>query len=356
MKVLHVMPMLGVGGVSRLISDILPLLNKKDNVDADFMINKVADRTFLSALEIADVRIHVLNYFCVYNPFCIFKITKIIREYDLVHVHLFPTLYFVAIANLIVGKPLVYTEHNTYNRRRNKWFLRVFEKWCYKRYTKIVSISKSAEVNLKAWLSVDANDNRFSIVNNGIRLDIFKNTEKNHIYPHTLIMVSRFAPAKDQMTIIKTMPLLANDVHLILVGDGVNLDGCKKFAKDHDVFDRIHFVGMQSDIPSWLGKADIGIQSSFWEGLPLSVVEMMASGLPVIASNVEGLRQIVDGAGLLFPCGDVAMLACHINKLLGDISYYNHVRQKCIERSENYDVEKMVNSYFEIYKDVLNHT
>lgn len=352
------MPMLGVGGVSRLMSDIIPLLNEKEGIDVEFLINGVAERSFLPALQNAGVIIHELKCSSVYSPLCIFKIAKFIRKYDLIHVHLFPTLYFVAIANLFVGKPLVYTEHNTYNKRRNKWYLRYIEKWIYGRYTKIISISKSTEENLKEWISdsVAANDNRFIVVNNGVRLDSFKQIKRNHIYPHTLIMVSRFAPAKDQMTIIKTMSKLSNDIHLILVGDGVNYEKCKRMAEDINVLDRVHFVGMQSDIPSWLGKADIGIQSSFWEGFGLSAVEMMAAGLPVIASDVEGLRQIVDGAGLLFPCGDANLLAELVNKLFEDKSYYNQVRQKCIERSKCYDVKRMVDAYLDVYKDVLRYT
>ena len=158
------------------------------------------------------------------------------------------------------------------------------------------------------------------------------------------------------MTIIKTMPILSDDIHLILVGEGLNYEKCKRMAENLNIMDRVHFVGRQSDVPSWLAKADIGIQSSIWEGFGLSAVEMMAAGLPVIASDVEGLRQIMDGVGLLFPCGDTNLLAELVNKLFEDKSYYNQVRRKCVERSKCYDVKRMVDAYLDVYKDVLRYT
>lgn len=272
----------------------------------------------------------------------------------MIHVNLFPLLYWTAIANLVCRKPMVYTEHNTYNDRRDKWYLRVVEKWVYKRYRKIISISEATQVNLKKWLNAANDDKRFVVINNGVNLESFKNPKRERNYPHTLIMVARFVPQKDQKTIIRAMTLLENDVHLILVGDDEKLEDCKSFAKELGVSERVHFVGMQSDVPSWIGKADIGIQSSHWEGFGLPVVEMMAGGLPVVASDVEGVKQIVEGAGILFPHGDYKRLADIVKKLLSDEAYYNQVKCKCMERCERYSIQSMVESYINVYKEILN--
>ena len=78
----------------------------------------------------------------------------------------------------------------------------------------------------------------------------------------------------------------------------------------------------------------------------------MAAGKPVISSDVEGLAQVVDGAGLLFPHGEELVLAEIINHLLTDDEYYQQVADKCWERAQMYDIQKMVDSYSELYKSL----
>lgn len=351
-KVLHIMPILSVGGASRLMSEIVPMMNSSENIKVDFLISQCLNDTFMPVFEKTGVKVYILGN-SIYSPLNIFKIAKYLKQYDIIHVNLFPSIYLVALANIIVRKPLVYTEHNTTNNRRNKKYLQPLEKWVYKQYRKIISISEGTRQNLKTWINADKEDERFVVINNGVNLDAFKNIKKEYIYPNTLIMVARFAPAKDQATIIKAMTLLDKDVHLILVGDGETIESCKKMASELAVNERVHFVGTQSDVPSWIGKADIGIQSSHWEGFGLTAVEMMAGGLPVVASDVEGVKQVVEGAGVLFPHGDYGKLAEEIKKLLYDKDYYELVKDRCMERSEMYDIKAMVESYVNVYKEIL---
>ena len=346
------MPILSVGGASRLMSEIVPLMNEQD--EATFIINKVVNNSFLHYFDDAGVKVISLNCHSLYNPIIIIRLARHLKHYDIIHAHLFPSLYWVAIANFFIGKPLVYTEHNTYNKRRSKSVLRPIERWIYSRYKKIISISDLTQKNLKDWLNIKDENNRFVVVNNGVNLSEFRGCKHERIYPHALIMVARFAPAKDQATIIRAMGLLDNDVHLILVGDGDNKINCEEIAKEMGVANRVHFTGTQSDVAGWIGKADIGIQSSKWEGFGLTAVEMMAGGLPVVASDVDGLRQVVEGAGILFPCGDHVKLAQVISKLFSEKDYYDQVKQKCLARSEEYDIKKMVKAYFNVYKDILN--
>jgi glycosyltransferase involved in cell wall biosynthesis len=105
-------------------------------------------------------------------------------------------------------------------------------------------------------------------------------------------------------------------------------------------------------VSSWLSESYIGVQSSHWEGFGLTAVEMMAAGLPVIASNVEGLKQVVDGAGELFTCGDERELAQIVNLLLNDEDMYKEMQQKCLSRAKLYDIHATVEAYLKIYKEV----
>lgn len=352
-RVLYVMPLLSVGGASRIMSEIIPKINASKEFVVDFLIGKCENETFLSKFEAGGIKVLSLNTKNIYNPINIIKIRKIIKHYDLIHVNLFPTIYWVALANVFGKVPLVYTEHSTSNKRRNKSYLRIWEKWVYKQYDRIISISDGTQKNLMEWLQADKDDKRFVVINNGVDLESFRHSNRERIYPQTLIMVSRFATSKDQDTVIRAMTLLNNDVHLLLIGDGDRVDICKNLAEKLKVANRVHFLGTQSDIPAWIGKSDIGIQSSHWEGFGLTAVEMMAGGIPVVASDVEGVKQVVEGAGVLFPPGNYKILAEKVVELLSDKQYYDNVRNECIIRSEMYDINNMVKSYIKEYKDIL---
>lgn len=351
MKILHVISSLEIGGAQRLMADLLPLMKKEH--DVTILVNKHVDSCFEQCITDAGVKIISIEQPNLFSLKNLFSLIKLIKGYDVVHVHLFPTLYWVALASFFTRANLIYTEHNTSNRRRGKWYLRPFERFIYNRYKKIISISDKTQEALMEWLKARTDDERFVVIYNGVNISAFQDIKKEKIYPYALIMVARFAPAKDQKTIIRTLALLGNDVHVIFVGDGDSLDDCKFLAKELNVETRVHFVGTQSDVPSWLAKADIGIQSSFWEGFGLTAVEMMAAGLPVIASDVDGLKQVVEGAGILFPCGDYKELAEIVTKLLSDKDFYEQIRNRCSERCQLYDIKTMADSYVDVYKEVL---
>lgn len=352
MKILYVISSLEIGGAQRLMADLLPLMKKEH--DVTILVNKHVDSVFERTIIECGVKIISMNQPNLFSITNLFSLIKLIKGYDVVHVHLFPSLYWVALAVFFVKTNLVYTEHNTSNRRRGKWYFRPIERFIYSRYRRIISISDQTQEALMTWLGARKDDKRFVVINNGINISAFKNVEKEIIYPHTLIMVARFAPAKDQKTIIRAVALLDKDVHVIFVGDGESLEDCKSLAQELNVDERVHFVGMQSNVPSWLAKANIGIQSSFWEGFGLTAVEMMAAGLPVIATDVDGVKQVVEGAGLLFPVGDYVKLADIVSRLITESDFYELHSKKCIERAKQYDIFNMMNSYLEVYRGIIN--
>ena len=108
---------------------------------------------------------------------------------------------------------------------------------------------------------------------------------------------------------------------------------------------------MRSDVPSLLKAADIFVMSSHFEGFGLAAVEGMAAGKPVIASNVEGLNEVVEGAGLLFTPCDEKDLAVSILRLSQDSGYYKKVADACKERSRLFDIRRMAESYTLLYQD-----
>ena len=346
MRILHVISSLEIGGAQRLLSDLLPI-QKQQGLDVELLVDVMLDNDFTKKIQEAGIRIRSLESLNSRSLFNILRIRNIIKEYDVVHVHLFPSLYWVAIASIGLRVKLVYTEHSTSNRRRGKKYFRPIEEFIYRQYNKIISISQSTQDALQQWLR--STDNRFVVVNNGVDTKRFSSI-KRPIIPKSLIMVSRFVAAKDQETLIRAMKYLDKDVVLRLVGDGENLEHCKHIAEVIGVSDRVKFLGTRSDITELVAESYIGVQSSNWEGFGLTAVEIMAAGKPVIASDVDGLKQVVEGAGVIFNMGDVQGLAHCITQILADVEVYERIAYACQQRALQYDISVMSTRYKSVYK------
>ena len=353
MRILHIISSLGQGGAEKLVSDIALYCNKKmDILILDNSFGVYGEKLQQRGINI--IRPSQKRSFFSFSNF--FFLRKHIKKYDVIHVHLFPCLYWIALLSLFVSKKYVYTEHNTYNRRRKYVFLRLIERYIYSRYNNIICISESVATNLKLWLRVDWKN--ISIISNGIVLDNYENATP---YKKTdfqncqnddilLVMVARFSASKDHPTLIKTMSLLPAKCKLLLVGYGERENEYRELVKTLNLTDRVCFLGFRQDVPNILKTANIGVISSHWEGFGLVSVEYMAAGCPVIASNVNGLSDIVKDAGLLFEAGNIDDLKEKIELLLNDDAKYREISLACIQRSEEFGIEKIVASYFYLYE------
>jgi len=165
-----------------------------------------------------------------------------------------------------------------------------------------------------------------------------------------IIQVSGFREEKDQATVIRAMQYLPENTQLFLVGDGTTRSRCEQLVKELDLSGKVLFLGIRTDVPELLKSSDIVVVSSHWEGFGLTAVEGMAAGKPVIASNVPGLNNVVNGAGLLFTHEDEKDLAEKIKSLIDNVDFYNKIVDNCRERAKLYDINTMVDRYIELYK------
>ena len=113
------------------------------------------------------------------------------------------------------------------------------------------------------------------------------------------------------------------------------------------------FLGVRSDIPELLQTADVVVMSSHFEGLSLSNIEGMCVGKPFIASDVDGLREVTEGAGILFPHQDYKRLAEIITELHDNKTLYEKTAQACYNRAKQFDISKMVQAYSDVYRSLI---
>ena len=359
MKILHVITSLHMGGAEKLMVDILPRLNCS-GMQCELLTFNGEKTPFREKLEKMGIKIIDLgNNRNPYHPKNLFRLISIIKNYDIIHTHNTAPQLFAAISSIFTSNiDLITTEHNTSNRRRDwRWF-KPIDKWMYSKYKVIICISDKTKDKLLEYLPNLKTP--LTVINNGIPIDEYKNAEPNEPILKEykgikkLVMVAGFRYQKDQITVIRAMQYLPINYHLFLVGDGVERRKAVDLAFKLDVDSRVHFLGKRDDVPSILKCADICILSSHWEGFGLAAVEGMAAGKPVIASNVPGLAEVVKGAGILFELGNPKDLSEKILSLMSNNSTYQIVSERCRDRAFQYDIERMVKGYVNVYRKENN--
>ncbi|MGC4129830.1 MAG: glycosyltransferase [Bergeyella sp.] len=366
MRILQIINSLGTGGAEKLLLDTLPLY-RQAGIEMDLLVLWDNNHPFLQKLkELNCCKIYVLkqsaNYKDIYNPLHIFKIKKILKQYDIAHVHLFPAQYFSVFANQLNGSKtkLLFTEHNTSNTRIGKFWFKPIEKYIYKRYSRLVCISYEINEIYQDYLKGIV---RQEVIHNGVDVGRIFNAEsldKNQFFSQyqngdkIILQVSAFRPQKDQKTLIDALDFLGNEYKVILVGAGDTEEEIKNYVIQKKLDGRVFFLGQYMDIPRLLKSVDYVVLSSKYEGLSLASIEGLASGRPFIASDVPGLRDVVQGAGLLFEQGNAEELAQLIQQLSEDSELYQKTVEKCLARAEDYDIHVMVEKHIDLYRKLYD--
>lgn len=358
MRILHVINSLYTGGAEVLLLQTVRELQQYDYIQTVYLLNG-ADTPILEQLRSTGIPIIVSRTNNVYHPVHVLEFLRHLfqKHYDLIHVHLFPAQLWVALARSLAGVqvPLVTTEHSTYNRRR-KLVFRMLDWWMYGHYDRILCISRATEDALTSWIPAVRGKTIFAP--NGIDLSRFSGGTK--LKPDllgdwdgfTAMFTARFEAQKDHATLIKAVARVPN-LRLILVGDGVLRPAMQQLAAQLDVLDRVVFLGKRTDIPALLKQVDLYVHSVHWEGFGLAALEAMASGLPIIASQVPGLTEVVGDAGLYFEPGSVDQLVQCLTQVLLDQDLRTRLGECAAARARLFSIQEAVKRYVTVYESVV---
>ena len=356
MKILYVITSLTMGGAEKLAVDLIPRLWAKGHV-VDIAVFNGKETPLMQKLrqDAPQAKIYKLGT-GYYNPLYILKLMRLMRRYDLVHTHNSSPQLFASIAKVVCSVVLCTTEHTTSNRKRGwKWYVPI-DRWMYNRYRKVICVSQKAEESLRAYIGKSRAD--ILTINNGVDVEGIHSTPVDEALRDkkgrfALVMVAALRPQKDHDTLIRAMQRLPKaDYVLWIVGDGACREQLEARVKELHLEDNVHFWGLRTDIPALLKAADVVIMSSHFEGLSLSSIEGMSAGKPFVASKVNGLKEVAGGYGVLFEHGDDKALADIVCRLHDDEGYYNKVAEACYRRALQFDINKTVDGYDEVYRTI----
>ncbi|MDX8396594.1 MAG: glycosyltransferase family 4 protein, partial [Mariprofundaceae bacterium] len=221
-------------------------------------------------------------------------VVKEVKDGDIVHAHLFPTILYLSILKKlgILKTELVYTEHSTSNRRRGKWYGKIIDYIVYAGCDRVVAISHGAKAEILSWMpELTA---KTTVVQNGVQLRFLQPIHREKKERPIVLSVGRICDAKNYPVVLKAMALLKDlDFEYHIAGAGSDMDALKQTSFNYGLASRVHFLGYVGDVRDNLCHADVFLIASRWEGFGLAAVEAMNASLPVIASDIPGLREVV---------------------------------------------------------------
>jgi len=250
---------------------------------------------------------------------------------DLLHAHQYTPFFYALLGRWVCRRPpILFTEHGRhhpdYLRRKRVLANRAL----IESRDRVVGVGAAVRRALIDNEGIPAD--RVGVIYNGIPLSRFADGRGERaevraelgLAPDELMVlqVARLDPLKDHATAITAMSHLRHScprAKLVLAGEGPRRGLVEGLVNEHGLQDRVRLLGLRKDVPRLMAAADVFLLSSISEGIPLTLIEAMAAGLPVVSTDVGGVAEVVlpGDTGLLAPAGDGAALAGHVLALAG---------------------------------------
>ncbi len=297
-----------------------------------------------------------------------FELVRVLAELspDLVHTHSAKAGMLGRLAARRLSLPVIHTAHGWpftegVSGLKKAIYIRV-ERFMALRCEKIITVSEyDRSIALAAGVS---GPQQLITVHNGvpeIDFDTPANNKSGGGSPVRLIMVARFEQPKDHCLLLESLaPLRFLEWQLDLVGDGPTIRYARQKAFELKLSDRVNFLGSRDDVPELLAEADLLVLISLWEGLPLTILEGMRASLPVVASDVGGISELVNHGinGLLVPRSSARELTAALAEILPDadrMRAMGELGRKRYEEDFSFDqmLEKTLGAYYGVVRELV---
>lgn len=357
--VVHVIDQLPPDGAERLLADVL----RHRSANYRFsVVCLIRGGQLEQEIRNMGVPVVVLGRSGKYSLGLLWRLIRWLRREraDIVHTHLFTADAYGRVAARFAGARGVYTTVHSTNiwkgrlHRTVDWLLA----WVS---TRVIAVSAIVAQVLRNHGHIPAS--RVVVIENGIDLLRFSGATSEGVRAEFDVpdavpligLVGRLHPAKGHADLLCALAQLNTEgimLRSLLVGSGELHDEIAADVERRGLQGQVILTGQRADVPRLLAALDVLVMPSRWEGLPITLLEAMAMGKPVVATKVGGIPDVVtDGQeGLLVPAGDVESLTNALRRMLTDAG----LRQRCGESARatllaRYDVRRTAQAYESLY-------
>ena len=359
-NILYVITSLGIGGAENLLLSYLKLL---DRSKYNFFVCALREKPDDLVSEISNyAEVTKLGMKNKFNPRVIFQLIKLIKKTqpDIIHTHLFQARFYSTIAHQFSRRSVLIThKHNNVNPKKHNVFI-LLEMLSIIFNKKVIAISQSVKDSLKKFELVP--DNKIFVLTNGIDYLKFNKTAISRDFavnrPLIIGTVCRLEWQKGLSYLLLAMKIILAkfpETRLEIVGDGSLLGELQDLSKKLSISKSVSFFGKFTEVIPFYNRMDIFVLPSLYEGFGIVLLEAMASGVPVVATNVDGIKEVVvDGkSGILVPPKNPEAIANAVTHIIEDPQLRKDLVDEGFNRARLFDIQEHLLKLDNLYNNLL---
>ncbi len=362
-RLLHIIPTLDQAGAEKQLSLLVRGLDSEVFETHVCVLTRTGP--LAADLEAAGIPIWPIGKRWKLDPFALRRLVQLMRRLrpDLVHTWLFAGNSYGRAAALRAGVPCVVATERCVDPWKVWHELAIDRSLARRTATIVVNSNGVRDFYVAHGLPAD----KFTCIPNGIGAATPSSLSRDALLAQLGLpsnarlmgAVGRLWPqkrVKDLIWMADLLKVVRPDRHLLIIGEGPQRARLERFRHVIGIEDRVHFLGHRTDVPEIMPHFDLLLLASSYEGLPNSVMEAMAAGVPVVATDIPGNRDLVveNVTGYLVPPGDRGAFAKCAQQILDDKELAQRLGAGGKQRiAEHFTIEKMVASHAELYRGLL---
>ena len=361
MRIVHVINSLSGGGAEKLVCGLHDIYLKQGY--QCYLVSLEGEDNLASENSVFILKSGRYNLINVIKFFFYLRRLKLSRH-DILHAHLFPTHFYVALFNILklIKASTVVTIHSPDNRRRKFYLLRLLDYWTYRKFNAVIAINSSIMLDYKSKYKKDLIFNNklcvYTVVN-GVDTTKLKQISSlcradNEVFQ--ILSVGRLVDVKNYSFMIDILSTCCSKKwHWTIAGTGKQLKSLQKIVVDKGISDKVTFSGFVNDTVSLYQASDLLLHLPLYEGFSLVIMESLAAGLPVVASDISGINDIIrrnHEEGFLVDLNDKQSIVTLLNDILERKIDLTVVQKNSLLRSQSFSLQTTAEKYISIYKEI----
>jgi len=366
-KILHLIAPRGIGGAERVL---LTLLKKIDQGKFDFILGIFIDKRksedlFWNEAEKLNLPLEPIRFKNPYDLLQVLQIRRIIKKHhpDMIHTHGYKTNLLGFFISKLFKIPIVTTVHGLHSGKFRPFVWLSLK--LLRHFDRIIAVSDQIRKELKAFkvpsikMITIRNVPPVKIKGNSANPNSFREEIGIPSNAKLIGFVGRLEPVKGCIQFIRIVPEVIRNIpdsYFVVVGDGPERVALESLAKTLNVENRVYFCGFRNDPMNVFQSLDLYVLPSFNEGVPLAMLEAMSNEVPVVATSVGGIPEVIKDRvnGILVPTNNPKALA---ESILESFNNPNETVKRVIEAKktimDEYDVQKWIEKIQNIYLEMI---
>lgn len=355
MKIVQIIPKFGLAGAEIMCENLIYELKKLGNevivVSLYSYHSAITER-----LEKSGIEIKYLNKKLGLDFSIFIKLFKIFykEKPDVIHTHLYSLKYTAFPAILLRIKSKVHTVHNIATKESDKRS-RILAKIFYKYFSvKPVALSETIQNTIVDEYKI--NKQNIPIIYNGINLEKCQ-PKKEYLFDEKIkiLHIGRFSEQKNHLVLLKAFKIInskySNSI-LELIGEGELKERIEAYVKENHLEESVKFLGLQSNVYSFFNEADIFTLPSKYEGIPMTLIEAMGTGLPIVTTDVGGIPDMLkNNESALITKVNIEEIVKAFEKLVLDEKLRERLGKQALKESIKFSSREMAKKYIFVYQN-----